>query len=98
MHERNPQGGAWNLQFIATKSAIVESHHYAENDKHFIELYGRIFSYVVTGVPENILLSSTLCPEDGVTITIFFFALIHSSLTQNQSLLTFWHPNFTFKF
>jgi hypothetical protein len=64
MHERNTLGEAWYLQFIATKSAIVESHLHAENDKRVIELYKRIFSYVVTGVSGNILLSSTLCPED----------------------------------
>jgi hypothetical protein len=65
MHERNTHGGAWNLQFIATKSAIVESHLYTENDKHVIELYIRVYSYVVTGVWGNILLSTTLCPEEG---------------------------------
>jgi hypothetical protein len=65
MHERNTHGGAWNLQFIVTKSAIVKSHLYVENDKHFIVLYNRIFSYVVTGVSGNILLSFALCPEDG---------------------------------
>jgi len=43
----------------------MKSYLYAENDKHVIELYNRIFSYVVTGVSENVLLSSTLCSEDG---------------------------------
>jgi len=65
MHERNTHRGAWNLQFIAIKSAIVESHLYTEKDKRVIGLYNRIFSYVVTEVSGNMLLSSTLCPEDG---------------------------------